>query len=408
MEISFFKGVPLRLKFMNTISNTFLVYRRINSKDRPHKINFRYLLKIYVITVFTILSIGCEPKDNDDNIGLFFLIANSVPGEEITTYQNKSRLEMLRSFDSQIIEGLAESVAPDASGAMGRNKSAYFHVRFQFGIQNLADYSVVSRNPTVLDTTIKAIEYSFNYQKEDGNFEIVVPNELNGQTPNAADFASGVSFFLSSLGLALVDFNQSEWYNSSANASFKSRVESLRPKIDLAATWLLSQKQTLQIGDQNAPNRLFFNSLAFYSLGIWLDRDDLLQAGKEFAELGIAKITNDGYFLEGGGWDSSYQGVANNVAIGIFSILEEDKEWKTSLWNTIVKGTSWQRSRILPSGEISLEGNTRVYPGGESFLGVPKAIDWKPTMSSFLIRSYYTTDAIYLNLGNRVKGYYNQ
>ncbi|WCL50126.1 hypothetical protein [Leptospira sp. GIMC2001] len=362
--------------------------------------------KFFLVLLITLFGTECSGVEKNKISQQKSFNTNTTKDLEFTNYEPKTRLQVLKEFDPTIIKGLAKIASPDNYGALSKNKSGYFHVRFQMSISQLADYAVASEDVDALDIAIKSIEYSFQYQQGDGNFRLAIPNNLKDQKPNPADIASGVSFFLSSVGLGLVDFQQSEWYNSSANSNYKSRIELLRPKLNQSASWLLSQKSVLKLGDKNAPNRLLFDALAFYSLGSWLGRNDLKFAAKEFAFLAIALLTKDGYFLEGGGWDSSYQGVANNVGMNLFSILSEDVSWKQNLWKSLARSTAWQRSRILPSGEISTKGNTRVYSGGESFMGETKAMDWKQTMNSFYLIGYYSKEPIYINLANLVLEYY--
>lgn len=325
----------------------------------------------------------------------------------VTVQNNFSRNQLLQSFDSNILQGLASIDIPNSEGAMGRNKNGYFHVRFQVGILGQSDYAVAQQNSQALEYAIKSIEYSFAQQLPDGNFQLVIPPNLSNQTPNQADLASGVSFFLSSVGLALNNFEQSTWYNSSTMTNYKNRIETLRPKIVLAANWLLAQKNILETADQNAPNRLFFNALAFYSLGIWLNNENLKSVGISFAKLGISKKQSEGYFLEGNGWDSSYQGVALYVGLNLYSIFSNNLSLKAELWDCLSCASDWQKSRILESGEISTKGNVRVYPGGESFLGQEKQVDWIKTMVAFFVIGYYSNQNSFLEKANKIKAFYN-
>jgi len=327
---------------------------------------------------------------------------------EITpVINNYSRVSLIQAFDEAIIQGIASIDVPNNDGAMGRNKNGYFHVRFQMGISSQADYAIYNNNTQALDYAIKAIEYAFEHQLADGSFDYVVPADLANQTPTDADLTSGVSFFLSSLGLALNDFDESNWYNSLAITTYKDRVELLRPKINSAAQWLLTKKAILETADQNAPNRLFFNGLAFYSLGKWLNDENLKTVGVSFAYLGISKKKPQGYFLEGNGWDSSYQGVALNVGFNLYSIIPNNIDLKTVLWDCLSCASNWQKSRILESGEISTKGNVRVYPGGESFLGQEKQVDWIKSMVAMFVMGFYGNDISYTTKANEIKGFYN-
>lgn len=71
---------------------------------------------------------------------------------------NLSRIELLQVFDATIQEKLALIETPNPDGSLGRNKSAYFHVRFQMGLTAQADYAVGKQNSVALENAIKAIE----------------------------------------------------------------------------------------------------------------------------------------------------------------------------------------------------------------------------------------------------------
>lgn len=359
-----------------------------------------YKIQGIIIIAFIFLTNCSGKNDRDKGISPYQCIT-------LPLQNNLTRNKLLQSFDSNILQGLASIDVPNSEGAMGKNKDSYFHVRFQMGISAQSDYAVTYQNIEALDFSIKAIEYSFFQQLPDGNFKLVVPPNLSNQTPNQADLASGVSFFLSSVGLALNNFKQSSWYNSAAITNYKNRIETLRPKIALAANWLLNQKNILEKADQNAPNRLFFNALAFYSLGSWLNNDSLKSSGIFFTHLAIAKKQTEGYFLEGEGWDSSYQGVALNEGFNLYSILPDGLSLKTELWNCLSCAADWQRNRVLKTGEISTQGNSRVYAGGESFLGQEKHVDWIKSMIALFDMGYYSNQNSYILTANKIKKFYN-
>lgn len=343
--------------------------------------------------------ISCAQKDE-------LVQDKNYPCQTVPIQNNLTRNQLLQSFDNNILQDLASVDVPNSEGAMGRNKNGYFHVRFQMGILGQSDYAVATQNIQALEYALKSIEYSFTKQQPNGNFELVVPPYLAGQTPSQADLASGVSFFLASVGLALNNFEQSSWYNSATMVNYKNRIETLRPPIALAANWLLAQKNILEIADQNAPNRLFFNALALYSLGIWLNDENLKNAGIAFTNLGISKKHSEGYFIEGGGWDSSYQGVSLNVGFNLYSVLPNNLSLKADLWDCLSCASDWQKSRILESGEISTQGNVRVYPGGESFLGQPKQVDWIKSMMGMFAMGYYSNQNTFVITANKIKRFY--
>ena len=151
-----------------------------------------------------------------------------------------SQNEMTAAFRNDIIEKLATSNQTDASGALDRNKTAYFHVRFQMGISPLADYAVDAQNSTALEMAVRAIEYSFKYQLPDGDFLLVIPPDLiNTSTATEGDRVSGTAFFYSALGAALLALQENPGYQ--AQLSAKKRIEILIPQYQLSLNFLKSK-----------------------------------------------------------------------------------------------------------------------------------------------------------------------
>jgi hypothetical protein len=345
--------------------------------------------------------LSCKKNKETENTNALY--SCKVIGQQNTF----SRIQLVQKFDNPILQRLASSTAPNSLGALSRNRNGYFHVRFQIGLSYIADYAIYSQQNTLLENTIKAIEYSFQYQNPNGNFQLIVPSGLPGPPPTLVDSASGVAFFLSSLGMTLNTLEQSNWYNSSNQSFYKNRIESLRPKIQSALNWLMANNTVLKIGDQNAPNRLFCDAVAFYSIGKFLNNSDAKRIGLEFAQLAIDTKKTNGYFDERNGWDSSYQGVSICLGFNFLSLLDDTERIKPSLWDCLSCATDWQKSRILTTGEISTEKNTRVYVGGEVFLGQEKTVDWIDTMLAFYMMSYYSNDSSYYTLAQKVLSYYN-
>jgi hypothetical protein len=360
-------------------------------------------MKIFVVLSILIFGVACSNKENSNG---------QTPSELNDNYQCltdpiiqfKTQNEITALFDNSVIQSLAIANAPDMDGAMSNNKSGYFSVRFQMAVSSLADYAIDSEDAAAFEVTIKAIEYSFQYQLANGDFQIAVP--MGSSSPTNVDIASTNAFFLSSLGVSLLALQESSFYNNLVNVSFKNRIEILRPKIAESLNWLISNQNLLKDYDSNTPNRLFFDVVAFYSLGKWLNNGTGKSIGLDFAQLAISKKSSKGYFLEDGGWDSSYQGVSLTNGFKLLSILDVNETIKQPLWDCLSCSTNWQVSRILSTGEIATKGNTRVYPGGEQFLGVEKKIAWKSTAIALLIMKYLSGKPKYETIANKVRSYY--
>ena len=297
--------------------------------------------------------------------------------------------DLISEIPSNIIEALVER--PDSNGALGRNKEGYFHVRFQMEMTRLTDYAIKFHSKEAVYEFLKNLNYSFSHQQAAGDFEWVIPDEFlnapNYIPPSEADLVSGTAFFAYSVGMSLMTLNQSQWYTESSSLNeLKSQIQTLNPNILNMLAYLKNNSALLEVVDEYAPNRLFFNAVAFYSLGIILNDEEAKNLGIHFAEKALLQRNRtEGYFIEAGGWDSSYNGVAIKLGFELLTLSPNDSNQtiKEELEQAVTCATHWQKSRILPNGAISTDGNTRVFPGGEDFLGNEKQVDVVKTLKAF-------------------------
>jgi len=341
------------------------------------------------------------------------LVAVSCHNTSPTANCNENLLSKASSYETltkqlptDVVDGLSKE--PSAEGALGRNRDGYFHVRFQVDIAFLASYAVRSNSDAALAKFILAAEYSFARQKPGGDFELVIPSNLVylGQ-PTIGDLSSGISFFTAALGQSLVLLKQSTWYQSRTADQLTTRLNNLTAKFQLGLTYLKSQVDILKKYDADAPNRLLFDAVAFYSMGSYLNDVQAKSTGIEFIELALAQQNAAGFYTEGGGFDSSYNGVSIRLALVLLGILPTQEPVYEKLRKSVGCSLQWQASRILPSGEITLQGNTRVYPGGEQFLGQVKTIAWIDTLLAFYFTNTFSSDDSYLVLAKKVQAFYN-
>lgn len=344
---------------------------------------------------FLLLGLGCEQSPSITTPEC------SVSKMDTVLSQN----EAMASLPRNLLERAGTASFPDTSGAMGNNKKAYFHVRFQMGISVVTSYGIVTKSSAIMDKSIKAMEYSFAHQLPAGDFVVTIPRELTHLgSPKAGDLASGVAFFASSAGSALMAMNESTWFHE--QAEFKTRIENLRPSITRLLDFLKSSEDVLQHADKGAPNRLLFDAVAFYSLGTYLNDSDARNIGLKFAKAALASQHKQGYYIEGGGWDSSYQAVSLENGFNLLMLLPRDEPFRQTLYSSLICGARWEMSRVEDSGKISTTGNTRVYDGGEKFLGKEKAMAYKSAALSFLYAGIYSREAAFTKVADQVIKYY--
>lgn len=305
-----------------------------------------------------------------------------------------------------LVDGISAVVNPlgktvndkNFKGALGRNATGYVHVRFQSDVLSLAIYSVLYRDVKALDAYEKALKYSFARQKSNGDF-------TSGVDATEKTIVSGDAFFLSYLANSLFVLKDSDW--SVAQDIYKKEMYAFKPRIKLALDYLKTKKQLLEDYDSSTVNRLFFDANAFFTTGLLLGDEEAKNTGAPFSNNAIQKQASTGYFLENGGYDSSYNSVSLVQGYFLLDKFSKAKIDSGSLEAALIKGTCWQATRIMASGEISTEGNSRVYPGGETYFDKDKVVDPRDSYSAFLFANSLTSDRRFLDLSNKIRVRYN-
>jgi hypothetical protein len=147
--------------------------------------------------------------------------------------------------------------------------------------------------------------------------------------------------------------------------------------------------------------------MAYYFLGRVLSNADAVQTGRGIIRTVMINQTSDGVFPENGGFDSSYQ--MTNVLYSEWLYLcmdPADVGLRTQLWAAIGRGIARETPSILPSGEVSTVGNTRISPSGEFILGHRKTVNAKQIMAGLGYYAVMAGDPNAMAIARRVYHFY--
>lgn len=241
-------------------------------------------------------------------------------------------------------------------GAVGSNNPSYVTVSYQReGMDWLTYDLLINDNTTRIDQVLRAADYAFNHQEAGGNFS----NTL-GYSPEVAITAD--AFFMAAYGNAYQLIYRSNYYPSMIQAPPPGIIPTLDThgsNVQSALTWLKSQKANLKEQDKNATNRLLFDASAFTANGNAVKDLDAQKISREFTSLAMTNQDPSGYWLEHGGYDSGYQGVAIMQLCRII-FQERDATHRDKLIASLKKGVEWLAAKIGPDGRIDDTGNTRT------------------------------------------------
>jgi hypothetical protein len=290
--------------------------------------------------------------------------------------------ELLKKIPEEFLPFIGADM-PNQDGFVGRNRSGFKSIALQRGATLALAMAAVRGDRKRAEDCWRAVDVTFAHQKEAGDF---------GEPPTS------VSFWLCELCRSLLVVQQSP-----LATNYQDRIADLLPKIRKAAGWLATQQTALIMADgKNTPNRLFFSAEAFSFAGILLKDEKLITFGKNFLARGMMFFRDaDGVFLEKGGGDSSYQAV-NLLRLQEIVIHFPDPRLEAA----IRKGMNWELTRIAPDGTVSIEGNTRVHPGGEKFMGTEKQVNVGEITLALLYFHLRTDDADALAAAQRIRGHY--
>jgi len=128
--------------------------------------------------------------------------------------------------------------------------------------------------------------------------------------------------------------------------------------------------------DQHAPNRLLFNALAYQACAALQIEGELKEKAHnlaaEFVFLALDLYADDGYFIEGGGHDTSYQGVA--IRIGEDVLLAGYADTNGALRSALSGAANWLADKVGSTGVIDSSDNTRTCWQDELVFGKRKLI----------------------------------
>ncbi|MDR3404582.1 MAG: hypothetical protein P4L99_18920 [Chthoniobacter sp.] len=283
----------------------------------------------------------------------FVLLATAAlcltPARAAEPAATPNHAELLRRMPVALLA--YSGAVPDAKGLIGYNRDGFKAAAFQRGATVKLALAAARGDEKQADDCWRAVDAAFAHQMEEGHF---------GDPPTS------VAFWLCELGRTLLVIQQSP-----LAGHFQDRITALKPKIARAAQWLAGQHAVLQREDRAAPNRLFFDAEAFFFTAQLLGDTALEKLGHEFIDQGMQLYRpEDGVFLEHNGADSSYQAV-NLLRLQEIVLHFPDRK----IEDAVARGVQWEIARIGPDGAVSTDGNTRVYAGGEKFMGHEKQVN---------------------------------
>lgn len=306
--------------------------------------------------------------------------------------------KVYNAFTTEFQTLAGKGIPKDKSGLLGRNRKwgKLYSPRFQLGAGKGLRITLVAGDIGRAKKAYLGIKKGTEAIEENGYIRTMIPEKIaRGRSLSKGDIASAAAFYLGDACLGIIAMEAMADVNKVADK--KSR-EMTKKALDRGIVWLLSQQDVLMKYDHHAPNRLLFDALAFRACGVLAHNEPSIKAASAFIQNAIQLLNPEGYFLEGGGWDTSYQAVSINVGKDVLLAGFQSSELENSLY----KAAIWLEKRIDNSGRVNSYGNKRTCEGGESFLGKPKKIALDDVFMSLAFLGIMKQDQKLLDAAARV------
>ena len=267
-----------------------------------------------------------------------------------------SEYDLLRQLPTNTLAALTGGGEPDAQGLVGSHKRDgkwYESGRQRGGCWYLIG-AVVAGDEKRADAAWKSIETTFAHQLDDGGF-LSNPNPSRNHLQSFDERVETAFFYLQELGHAILVVRASP-----LEGHFHDRVGALEPRIRRACVFVQSGYDGIIKRSSKAANRIFIAAKAFGLCGKVVGSAEFTATSRRLVGVALELRDANGVFIENGGRDSSYNAVSLLMA-QVLAFYQPDPKLDAAL----DRAMKWQRTRILPTGEVLVAGNSRTGLGQE-------------------------------------------
>lgn len=327
-------------------------------------------------------------------LGLLLLLSLGLGGG-LRAGEFRSEYELLRKLPLELRARLSGG-RPDAQGLIGfhQQQGRWIEAGMQRGGCWMLIGAVVNEDKAWAEDAWRSIETTFAHQVADGGFE---SNQKPGVThaPTLPERVETAFFYLQELGHAIVVVQASPM-----EPQFHERIEALKPRLRRAGSFIQAGYDGIILKAGHTANRMFIAAKAFGLCGLILGDEQLKTSSRKLVQAALARRDAEGVFVENGGRDSSYNAVSLLMA-QVLALHVPDPEIDRAMVQTM----AWQKTRILPTGEVEVQGNTRTGVGKEVFMGKPKNVNYHEVVLAFAYYGMIHDDTEALATAQRIQAW---
>ncbi len=207
---------------------------------------------------------------------------------------------------------------------------------------------LITHRQDLIDSGRRIFDWGFRMEQPDGGFD-------------CPDHFHSASFFIEAAAHSALLLQASDMA-----AQNKAWIESVAPKLNLAAHWMTDPRNEVPGRAHDAPytHRFYLDAAAIGEAGVLTKDDALVKRSRAYIRDGIAHQRSDGANPEKLGTDTSYHVVGLLFAMNYYTLVAND-DMRAQLSPMIGRGLEWISVRIRPDGTVDQSGNTRTGFGQE-------------------------------------------
>lgn len=292
------------------------------------------------------------------------------------------------------LSGLHKSMMPNGANGTNvrwlRNQAKHWYIEDQRTGEELIIGGLIKNDQQAIEAGFKMFDWGFAHQVDDGSFFMT------------GDRFHSTSFFIKSVARSLLVIQQSPY-----SEKYADEVAKYKPLVHRAARWMI-KPNIWKIGiSRNKPytHRRYLVATALGLTGKLTGDQQLIEYAHKSIKDGLSLQRPDGVNPEKNGHDSSYQMVGVIYAQLWVTYFPQD-ETTPKVAAMINKSLLWEQTRILPSGEISTEDNTRTAGQENGRSDKLKSIDRKSALRAFAYWASVTDNQQWQKNAHKIARFY--
>ena len=291
---------------------------------------------------------------------------------------------------SNLYKSMAPSGANGANVYWERNQRPQWYIEAQRNGEELVIGGLIRNDPKAIQAGFKMFDWGFAHQGVDGSFQ------------GTSDDFHSTSFFVEAVAHTLLVLQLSPQAKQYAD-----QIARYEPLVHRAAQWMIVPDVWKKGTARNKPytHRRYLVGAALALTGKLTGDQDLINYARQSIEDGLSLQRPDGINPEKGGYDSSYHMVGVVYAQRWVTYFPNDA-LTPRVTAMINKALEREETRLLPTGEISAEGNTRTAGQETGRLGKVKGVDHRMVYRGFAYWGSVTRNSRWDAIADQIAQYY--